>query len=98
MLDERDSGTLILTHIYLLVGCAVPSLLCPGQNNGQSNGKAGGQIMTPGDALLPYAGVCIRACMHVCVLIFMHVCVCSRVLICMHAYYVFIYVCVCVKL
>jgi len=29
--DERDSGVFILTHIYLLVGCALPSWLTPYQ-------------------------------------------------------------------
>jgi len=27
--DERDGGVVVLTHIYLLLGCAFPSFLCP---------------------------------------------------------------------
>jgi hypothetical protein len=27
--DQRDSGPLILTHVYLLVGCALPVWLFP---------------------------------------------------------------------
>lgn len=28
--DEKDAGPLILTHLYLLLGCAVPLWLYPG--------------------------------------------------------------------
>ncbi|XP_077050494.1 dolichol kinase [Siphateles boraxobius] len=49
-LDERDSGPLILTHIYLLLGVALPIWLSPGTCTPKGGlGGAGG--------LVPYAGV-----------------------------------------
>ncbi|XP_030625281.1 dolichol kinase [Chanos chanos] len=49
-LDERDSGPLILTHIYLLLGLSLPIWLSPGPciPKGGLKGAAG---------LVPYAGV-----------------------------------------
>lgn len=49
-LDERDSGPLILTHIYLLLGVALPIWLLPGPciPKGGLGGASG---------LVPYAGV-----------------------------------------
>ncbi|XP_073680367.1 dolichol kinase [Garra rufa] len=49
-LDERDSGPLILTHIYLLLGVALPIWLMPASCTPKGGlGGAGG--------LVPYAGV-----------------------------------------
>ncbi|XP_072518030.1 dolichol kinase [Salminus brasiliensis] len=49
-LDERDSGPLILTHIYLLLGVSLPVWLTPGPCTPKGGlGGAGG--------LVPYAGV-----------------------------------------
>ncbi|XP_067868412.1 dolichol kinase [Heterodontus francisci] len=49
-LDDRDSGPLILTHIYLLLGLTLPVWLFPGVFVPQSS--------FPGEvALAPYAGV-----------------------------------------
>ncbi|KAG7477292.1 hypothetical protein MATL_G00092480 [Megalops atlanticus] len=49
-LDERDSGPLILTHIYLLMGMSLPVWLFPGPcaPKGSLSGAGG---------LVPYAGV-----------------------------------------
>ncbi|XP_028664906.1 dolichol kinase [Erpetoichthys calabaricus] len=49
-LDERDSGPLILTHIYLLIGLALPVWLFPGPCTSK------GTFSGPG-GLVPYAGV-----------------------------------------
>jgi CDP-diglyceride synthetase len=52
LLDERDAGKIVLTHIYLLAGCALPSLLCPTPGPGEAGvGSRGG--------IVPYAGVLI---------------------------------------
>lgn len=53
LLDERDAGKIVLTHVYLLAGCALPSFLCPYPNGG-GGGNAGGS-----GAIVPYAGVLI---------------------------------------
>ncbi|KAL1495367.1 hypothetical protein AB1Y20_016736 [Prymnesium parvum] len=51
--DARDSGTLVLTHFYLLLGCALPILLEP----------ALAPIPASGGSLprrvAPYAGLCV---------------------------------------
>ncbi|XP_054614207.1 dolichol kinase [Dunckerocampus dactyliophorus] len=49
-LDERDSGPLILTHIYLLLGMALPVWLFP-------DACAPKGILPGAGALVPYAGV-----------------------------------------
>ncbi|OCT57934.1 hypothetical protein XELAEV_18002805mg [Xenopus laevis] len=47
-LDERDSGPLILTHIYLLLGMSLPVWLFP---------RVCSTSLTGSSTLLPYAGV-----------------------------------------
>ncbi|XP_033851257.3 dolichol kinase-like [Acipenser ruthenus] len=49
-LDERDSGPLILTHIYLLLGVSLPIWLFPGPCTPKGTLPGAG-------ALVPYAGV-----------------------------------------
>ncbi|XP_061912807.1 dolichol kinase [Entelurus aequoreus] len=49
-LDERDSGPLILTHIYLLLGMALPVWLFPGA-------CAPKGVLSGAGGLVPYAGV-----------------------------------------
>lgn len=49
-LDERDSGPLILTHIYLLLGMSLPIWLFPGP-------CAPKGILPGAGSLVPYAGV-----------------------------------------
>ncbi|XP_061703698.1 dolichol kinase [Syngnathoides biaculeatus] len=49
-LDERDSGPLILTHVYLLLGMALPVWLFPG-------GCAPKGTLPGAGGLVPYAGV-----------------------------------------
>jgi dolichol kinase len=41
--DQRDEGVAILTHLYLLLGCALPVWICPADDTG----------------LAPYAGIII---------------------------------------
>ena len=48
--DERDGGVVVLTHIYLLLGCAIPSFLCPYATAERRGGF---------NMLLPLAGVLI---------------------------------------
>jgi len=54
LLDERDAGKIVLTHIYLLAGCALPSLLCPYPGRGDGEAALGS-----GGSIVPYAGVLI---------------------------------------
>uniref|UniRef100_A0AAV2ISZ8 dolichol kinase n=1 Tax=Knipowitschia caucasica TaxID=637954 RepID=A0AAV2ISZ8_KNICA len=49
-LDERDSGPLILTHIYLLMGMSLPVWLFPGP-------CAPKGVLSGAGGLVPYAGV-----------------------------------------
>ena len=49
-LDERDSGPLILTHVYLLVGMSLPIWLFPGPCSPKG-------ILPGAGGLVPYAGV-----------------------------------------
>lgn len=49
-LDDRDSGPLILTHIYLLVGVSLPVWLYPSP-------CAPGGVLPGAGGLVPYAGV-----------------------------------------
>ncbi|XP_062333440.1 dolichol kinase [Osmerus eperlanus] len=49
-LDERDSGPLILTHVYLLVGMSLPIWLFPGPCSPKG-------ILPGTGGLVPYAGV-----------------------------------------
>ena len=48
--DDRDGGVVVLTHIYLLLGCAIPSFLCP-HSVAEREGHFG--------ILLPLSGVLI---------------------------------------
>ena len=55
--DERDCGVFVVTHIYLLLGCAVPlwaSLFCVGGGSGGGSvGGGGGDAADVVDAPLP---------------------------------------------
>lgn len=48
VVDERDTGVLVLTHIYLLLGCALPSWLIQG-----------GPLKSGLRPLLPFAGILV---------------------------------------
>ena len=65
-IDSRDSGTLILTHIYLLLGCGLPIWLAPAATAATSNTSnallaaaphAGVLVLGVGDAFASLVGV-----------------------------------------
>ena len=66
-LDSRDGGTLVLTHLYLLLGCAVPLWLAdalpgihplPGAGTGAGAG-AGAPARSVALDVAPFAGVVV---------------------------------------
>ena len=60
-LDSRDAGTLILTHVYLLLGCAVPiwldSALPPAAE--EALAARAGSVAAVARAAAPYAGLLV---------------------------------------
>lgn len=54
-LDHRDDGPLILTHIYLLLGCAIPVWMCG--SGPTARPLHGGQTTWGVGGLAPYAGI-----------------------------------------
>lgn len=56
--DERDSGELILTHLFLLLGCGLPVLLCSNEGNNSLAVKfCGISVLAIGDAAASAIGV-----------------------------------------
>ena len=64
-LDSRDGGTLVLTHVYLLLGCALPVLLdaaLPAPSARDAVGRAaaplaGVTVLGVGDAMASAVGI-----------------------------------------
>ena len=55
--DDRDDGPLILTHIYLLLGCAIPLWLCGAGSPDGHAASAGFQRGFNRYGLSSYAGI-----------------------------------------
>lgn len=56
--DERDSGELVLTHIFLLLGCGIPVFLCNGSGvDGVTLKSSGIAMLAIGDTMASVVGV-----------------------------------------